>query len=72
LTKCVTTLDASGARVIGEVCIRRRAAAAGITITFSEIGKGNLPHHHEVLPIPAITVNIRLCHIDFGLKDEDF
>jgi len=36
----MTTLDASGARVIGEVGVRRRAAAAGITtISFSEIGE---------------------------------
>ena len=69
MAKCVTTLDTSGAGVIGEVSVRRRAAAAGITTTFREIGKGSLPNHHEVVSISAIRCSR---HIDFGLKGEDF
>ena len=63
------TLDASGAGVVGEVGVRRRTAAAGITTSFRGIGTRNLPHHHEVLSIPAVSlINI---HIDFGWKNVD-
>lgn len=53
LAKSMTTLNTSGAGIIGEILVCRRASAASVT-TISKIWEADIPHHHEVCPISRV------------------